>query len=296
MSPEYDTNRSLLKRFDLGAFVAGSPFEWTSGEVVALGLRNMVGFTRNAAGRMYGVINGLDDLMYGGEDIHLDNPGDDVVLLEPGLMHGYPYCFTAAHVELDNGMVTAGTQLVSATDPEAPDPNFDNPHDDAWCAENSEPPVTFLVPHSAPLDITFHDGKVGNLPREWRQGAFVALHGSWNTEPSVGHQVVYVPFDDAGRAPMPKAAVDGTSFPFTVVFGGGTADAHVDGAWGWDLLDLPSGVGPVGEEPVRPVGVAISPVDGALYVSSDNASVIGGANSVQQGAIYRIGLDRSAGY
>jgi glucose/arabinose dehydrogenase len=296
MSPEYDTNRSLLKRFDLGAFVAGSPFEWTSGEVVALGLRNMVGFTRNAAGRMYGVINGLDDLMYGGEDIHLDNPGDDVVLLEPGLMHGYPYCFTAAHVELDNGMVTAGTQLVSATDPEAPDPNFDNPHDDAWCAENSEPPVTFLVPHSAPLDITFHDGKVGNLPREWRQGAFVALHGSWNTEPSVGHQVVYVPFDDAGRAPMPEAAVDGTSFPFTVVFGGGTADAHVDGAWGWDLLDLPSGVGPVGEEPVRPVGVAISPVDGALYVSSDNASVIGGANSVQQGAIYRIGLDRSAGY
>jgi len=294
MSPELDTNRSLLKRFDLGAFVSGSPFEWASGEIITLGLRNMVGFTRNAAGRMYGVVNGLDDLMYGGEDIHQDNPGDDVVLLEPGVTHGYPYCFTAAHVELENGMVTAGTQLVSATNPEAPDPDFDNPHDDAWCADNSEPPVTFLVPHSAPLDITFHDGIEGNLPREWRNGAFVALHGSWNTEPSVGHQVVFIPFDDQGRAPMPSAELEGTSYPFTVVFGGGTAAAHQDGIWGWSRTL--EGIGPMGEDPVRPVGVAISPVDGALYVSSDNASVFQGQESAEQGAIYRIGLDRSAGY
>jgi glucose/arabinose dehydrogenase len=289
MSPEYDTNRSLLKRFPLADFVAGAPFEWSSGEIVALGLRNMVGFTQNASGRMYGVINGMDDIMYGGEDVHLDNPGDDIVLLEPGLEHGYPYCFTAAHIELENGMVTAGTQLAAATDPEAPDPNFDNPHDDTWCAENSSPPTTFVVPHSAPLDIAFHDGVEGNLPREWQNGAFVALHGSWDTEPSVGHQVLFVPFDEDGRAPMPEANLDGTSYPFTVVFGGGNATEHMDGIWGW-------GVDPVGENPVRPVGVAISPVDGALYVSSDNASIFGGMDAPEQGAIYRIGLDRGAGY
>jgi glucose/arabinose dehydrogenase len=290
MSPEYDTNRSVLKRFRLADFVPGSPFEWSSGEIVALGIRNMVGFTENARGRMYGVINGIDDLMYGGVDIHQDNPGDDIVFIEPGLQHGYPYCFTAAHVELASGMVAAGTQLVSATDPESPDPDFENPHDDAWCAANSEPPATFLVPHSAPLDIAFHDGVEGNLPREWRNGAFVALHGSWNTEPSVGHQVLYVPFDEDGRAPMPEASLDGTSYPFTVVFGGGDSSRPRDGIWGW-------GVPFLGENPVRPVGVAISPIDGALYVSSDNASIFGsGETAPKEGAIYRIGLDRSAGY
>ncbi|HEX6766599.1 MAG TPA: hypothetical protein VF103_13995, partial [Polyangiaceae bacterium] len=164
MSPDYDTNRAVLKRFRLSDFTPGTPLEWSNGEIIARGIRNMVGFKQNAAGRMYGVINGMDDLTYGGADVHLDNPGDDVVLLEPGLEHGYPYCFTAAHIELDNGMVTAGTQLVSATDPAAPDPDFVNPHDDAWCAANSEPPATFVVPHSAPLDIVFHDGLEGNLP------------------------------------------------------------------------------------------------------------------------------------
>jgi len=57
---------------------------------------------------------------------------------------------------------------------------------------------------------------------------------------------------------------------------------------------LGDGIAPMGEDPVRPVGMAISPVDGALYVSSDNASVLGGQESIEQGAIYRIGLDRSA--
>ena len=290
MSPDYDTNRAVLKRFPLADF-DGTPFDWADGEVVARGLRNMVGFTRNAAGRMYGVINGMDDLMYAGEDVHLDNPGDDLVLLEPGLEHGYPYCFTSAHIELENGMIAAGTQLVSATDPSAPDPDFVNPHDDAWCAQNSQPPVTFMVPHSAPLDITFNDGLEGNLPSEWRNGAFVAVHGSWDTEPSVGHQVLYIPFDENGRAPMPTARPEGTSYPFTVVFGGGNATAHKDGIWGWGSTLT------IGEDPVRPVSVAISPVDGALYVSSDNGSVaFSGVTPPRQGSIYRIGLDRSAGY
>jgi glucose/arabinose dehydrogenase len=288
-APEYDTNRAVLKRFRLADYAPGVPFQWTDGEVIARGIRNMVGYTQNAKGRMYGVVNGLDDLMYGGVDVHQNNPGDDIVRIEPGLEHGYPFCFTAANIELENGMVTAGTQLVSATDPSAPDPNFTNPHDDTWCAENSEPPVTFVVPHSAPLDITFNDGKEGNLPKEWRNGAFVALHGSWDTSPSVGHEVLFIPFDEDGRAPMPEAKVEGTEFPFTVVFGGGNAAEHRDGIWGWGIMGL-------GEDPVRPVSVAISPIDGALYVSSDNGSLAFGRNTPKQGAIYRIGLDRHAGY
>ena len=76
---------------------------------------------------------------------------------------------------------------------------------------------------------------------------------------------------------MPRADSDGTTFPHEVVFGG----AQGDGEWGWAS-------GADGEYPVRPVGLAISPVDGALYVSSDNAPVIMGCESAYQGVIYRI--------
>jgi glucose/arabinose dehydrogenase len=284
-SPDYDLNRSVLKRFNLANFSANAPFQWTAGEVFAAGLRNMVGFTRNAAGRMYGVVNGMDNLMYGGEDVHLNNPGDELVRLVQGGRHGYPYCFTAQHILQGTTPVGAGTQLVSATDPTAPDPDFVNPRDQAWCTANSTPPVTFLPAHSAPLDITFFDGPSGNLPAAWQGGAFVALHGSWNTMPSIGHSVVFIPFDSAGNAPMPIAEVDETDFPYTVVFGGGQGSTHDDGIWGWSA-------GGAGEDPVRPVGVAVSPVDGALYVSSDNGTVFGGPMSPLQGAIYRIGLSR----
>jgi hypothetical protein len=75
-----------------------------------------------------------------------------------------------------------------------------------------------------------------------------------------------------------------TTFPYEVVFGGGRAGKPVDGPWSWHA-------GGAGEAVVRPVGVAISPFDGALYVSSDDS---GGArqSSAPNGAIYRIGLAR----
>ena len=51
-----------------------------------------------------------------------------------------------------------------------------------------------------------------------------------------------------------------------------------------------------GEPVVRPVGVAISPIDGALYVASDDQAVADQpgklGNGVGDGAIYRIGVKR----
>lgn len=270
-SPDYDANRSVLKRFRLADFTPGTPFSWSAGTPYVRGIRNMVGFTRNQSGRMYGVINGMDDVTYQNQDVHLDNPGEDLVSLQANEAHGYPYCFTAAHIVTSGGVVAAGSQLAGSTS------DFTNPHNDAWCAANSVPPVTFLPAHAAPLDLTFFDNALprGGLPESFRGGAFVSLHGSWNTSPSVGHQVVWVPFDAAGGAPMPIASTTGTTFPFTVVFGGGTATAPAAGSWGWQS-------GSNGESPVRPVGVAVSPTDGALYVSSDNSTGAG------QGSIYRI--------
>lgn len=264
-TPEYDTDRSLLKRFDLSQF-DGAPFAWTDGEPFAIGLRNMVGFTRAAGGELFGVVNGIDDLEYGGQDVHVDNPGEALVQLEQGNAYGYPFCFTAQNVSTDSGPIPPGTQLATQTD------GFENPRDDAWCAESSTPPVTFLPAHTAPLDITFFEaGAVEALPRDWLGGAFVSLHGSWNTMPSVGYAVVHVPFG-GGQPTMPQSAATPPVFPFSVVLGGGSSAGPVDGSWGWSS-------GEYGEETVRPVGVAVSPLDGALYISSDSS-----------GVLYRVGV------
>jgi glucose/arabinose dehydrogenase len=175
-------------------------------------------------------------------------------------------------------MLRAGTQLASDVRTEPKDPPFQNPHDDAWCAANSTEPLTFFPAHSAPLDILFVSN-AWSLPLEWEGSALVALHGSWDTTPSVGHQVVRVAPAEDGSMPMPQADTERTTFSHEVIFGG----ADGDGVWGWAS-------GSDGEYPVRPVGLAISPVDGALYVSSDNAPVLLGGDSSEQGAIYRIAL------
>ena len=265
MAPEYDTDRSLLKRFKLADFKSGSPFAWSSGEAYSVGLRNMVGFTRNAAGKMFGVVNGLDNVRYQNADVHDDNPGEQIVELGQGKKFGYPFCYTAQRIVRSGAVLEAGTQVA----------NQDFPgHDDAWCAQNSDKPATFVQAHSAPLDLTFFDSApAGGLPEKWRNGAFVALHGSWDRGVTTGYKVVWIPFDASGKAPMPTSTATETTFPYETVFGGGTAAGPHDGLWSWSE-------GSAGESP-RPVGVAISPLDGALYVSSDSG-----------GMIYRVGLQR----
>jgi glucose/arabinose dehydrogenase len=263
----YDTTRSLLRRFDLSKFTPGTPFQWASGEIYSQGLRNMVGYTRNAAGRMYGVVNGLDDIHYQNQNVHNDNPGEQLVGLGMGKHFGYPFCFTAQRVVVNNNVVAPLTQLVNQDYPI-------NGVDDNWCATNSDKPATFFQAHSAPLDITFFDTQpMGGLPEKWRGGAFVAFHGSWDRQPATGYKVVWVPFDMAGNSPAPQSTTMTTMFPYEVVLGGGTNAGDQDGPWNWSANGM-------GENP-RPVSVAIGPVDGALYISSDSG-----------GYIYRVGIQK----
>ncbi|MEO8900643.1 MAG: hypothetical protein ABI488_03305 [Polyangiaceae bacterium] len=287
--PAYDTERSVMKRFDLAKFTPGKPFQWKDGEVFVSGVRNVTGFTRNAAGRMVGVLSGIDDLRYQGEDIHADNPGEEIVSLEKNKAYGYPFCFAAARVTRGNLLVPPGTKLhaewasqnplVSATGSGV---------DDSWCGEHADPPLTFMQAHSSPLGITFFDGPNGALPARYRGGAFVALHGSWDRTPSTGYKVIWVPFDAEGNAKLPYSTAETTTYPYEVVFGGGASGVAHDGAWAWSA-------GALGESPVRPVGVAISPIDGALYISSDNGTVPlkRSSNNDAQGNLYRVGLIRA---
>jgi len=272
---DYDTKRAVIKRFTLSRFDPGRPFDWSEGEIVVLGVRNVVGFARDGRDVTWGVVNGIDDLRYQGRDIHADNPGEDVIRIEAGATNGFPFCFTAQHVVRDGVLVSPGTRLQASP-----------AKSDAWCAENTTPPASFVHAHSAPLDIAFFEAPAGVLPSRWKHGAFIALHGSWDRNPPTGYKVVWLPFDADGKPPMPTSTPTSTSFPYEVVFGGGRDGLPSDGPWAWHANGAGEGI-------VRPVGVTISPFDGALYVSSDNGGVSGrSSGSPPNGAIYRIGLAR----
>ena len=265
---EYDTTRSLIRRFDLSKLDPTKPFEWLTGEIVTSGLRNANGFRRNeTTKKIYAVVNGLDNVTHKGVDVHQDNPGEQVLEIAAGKKYGYPFCYTAQRVVDGTNVMVPGTQLANA--------DYANPHDDAWCAANSAPPTTFIQAHSAPLDITFFDTQpTGNLPEKYRGGAFVALHGSWDRTAATGYKVIWIPFNTDGTAPMPTSTKDTTTFPYEVVFGGADDKGQPqDGDWQWVANGASDGP--------RPSGVAISPIDGALYIAADTP-----------GSIYRVGVTK----
>jgi glucose/arabinose dehydrogenase len=97
-----------------------------------------------------------------------------------------------------------------------------------------------LGAHVAALGLTFSDGAL--LPQEYRGGAFVGLHGSWNRKPMSGYKVIYVPF--SGGKPAGQ--------PLDVLTGFVNADGEAQG---------------------RPVGVAMDKA-GALLVADDVGNTI----------------------
>ena len=55
-------------------------------------------------------------------------------------------------------------------------------------------PDVLLQPHSAPLGIAFYNSS--RFPAKYRDGAFVAMHGSWNRSKRTGYKVVRLVFDN----------------------------------------------------------------------------------------------------
>jgi glucose/arabinose dehydrogenase len=142
---------------------------------------------------------------------------------------------------------------------------------------------TLLPAHTAPLDIIFNDGPMMDVLATYTNGAFVTLHGSWDRPTPMGYEVVFLPRDANGRFQMPTIDCNGQlSFSYKVIFGGGTSTTPSEAPWGWSNMGI-------GETLVRPVGMAINPLDGSLWVTSDNAPVfMRQTAAIGQGALYRI--------
>lgn len=232
-----DASRAGIRRFPI-ADLGDGEIDFGTGEWFASGLRNEVGLTFDARGRLWGVENGRDNLTrddFSPTDIHEDNPAEELNLFsEPGLFYGYPYCWSEYLLPGDEGM-GPGTQWA--------DPFFvdDGTHDDAWCQnpDNVVPPALAMQGHSAPLGLLFYPG--GSFPAEYTDDVIITFHGSWNRDEPTGYKVMRVRMSDGmpSSDPEPLLEFDG--------------DGDIGDGW-----------------PHRPVGLATLP-GGLLLVTSDNS-------------------------
>jgi glucose/arabinose dehydrogenase len=104
--------------------------------------------------------------------------------------------------------------------------------------KNFAPPALELPAHVASLGMRFYTGRA--FPEKYRQGIFIAEHGSWNRSHKIGYRVTFVPIQNgepAGYETFAEGWLQG------------------ERAWG------------------RPVDVLVMP-DGSMLVSDDYAGAI----------------------
>lgn len=181
--------RSQIRRFTLPAAIPSGGLEWMSGELIASGMRNESGIFVDADDRIWGVENGRDNLEDDdlGGDIHNDNPGEEINLID-GVgtkFYGYPLCYSEFMIGSGGG--GRGTQWADQTLPQALQKT------DAFCKDTREvrPPAFLLPAHWAPLGVIRYTGR--SLPMTG--DLIVGAHGSWNRAPATGRVVARVRFE-----------------------------------------------------------------------------------------------------
>jgi glucose/arabinose dehydrogenase len=142
----------------------------------ASGMRNPNGLAfEPQTGALWTVVNERDEL---GSDL----VPDYLTAVKEGAFYGWPYSYWGQHVDT---RVPANPQMVDKAI--APDYALGN--------------------HVAPLGLAFYQGSL--LPQQYRGGAFIGEHGSWNRKPLSGYKVVFLPFADGNPAGLPVDVLTG---------------------------------------------------------------------------------------
>lgn len=179
----------------------------------ATGLRNPVGIAfKPGTNDLFTVVNERDGL---GDQL----VPDYLTAVRGGGFYGWPYAYLGNH----------------------PQPDFAGKRPDL-VAKAILPDLLFQA-HSAPLGLVFGDAT--RFPDRYRQGAFVALHGSWNRSDPTGYAVAFVPFENGKPAGAYETFATGFLMP-------GSGDRAR--AWG------------------RPSGLAVGK-DGSLLIADDFGAV-----------------------
>jgi glucose/arabinose dehydrogenase/mono/diheme cytochrome c family protein len=195
----------------------------------ATGIRNGEGFGFDSAGRIFVTQHGRDQLYENWPGLYTsvegqNEPAEELMQLQSGGDYGWPECY----YDYDQKKLVL-----------APEYGGDGGKSVGVCAQKLAPVAAFPA-HWAPNDLLIYEGS--EFPSAYKDGAFLAFHGSWNRAPAPqgGYNVVFQPMA-GGKA----------SGPF-VVFANGFA----------------GGVKEPGRAAHRPTGLATGP-DGALYISDD---------------------------
>lgn len=205
---------------------------YADGVRYATGLRNVVGLDWNTqVNDLYLMQHGRDMLFQFYPELFdqkegAENPAEEFFRVKKGADCGWPYCY------FDNGKKK---KLLN--------PEYGGDRVKEEICAGKEKSIVQFPGHMAPNALLFYTGK--QFPEKYRNGAFIAFHGSWNRtpEPQAGYFVVFVPMKNG----MPDGPWE--------VFADGFAGENINRAQ------------------YRPCGLAQG-ADGSLYVSDDNKGTI----------------------
>ncbi len=158
---------------------------YPQGERYATGIRNVVGLDWNTQNNhLYVVQHGRDQLNYLYPDKFNDEknanlPAEELFMLKKGSDCGWPYCYYDPQ------------QKKKVLGPEYGGDGIRQGN----CAGKEQPLMAFPA-HWAPNAMLFYTGTM--FPPKYRNGAFIAFHGSWNRSPykQSGYNVIFVPFSN----------------------------------------------------------------------------------------------------
>lgn len=205
---------------------------YAQGVHYSTGSRNLVGLDWNSSvNQLFAMQHGRDQLSDLFPDLYNTDqsanlPGEEFLEIKKGSDFGWPYCY---YDELQNKKVLG------------PEYGGDGKKI-GRCADKTQPIMAFPA-HWAPNALLFYTGKM--FPEKYRNGAFIAFHGSWNRSPEnqAGYKVVFVPFKNGKPS--------------------GKYEVFADGFMGTESIKGP------GQAMYRPCGLAEGP-DGAIYISDDS--------------------------
>ncbi|MEO6730080.1 MAG: PQQ-dependent sugar dehydrogenase [Ferruginibacter sp.] len=205
---------------------------YSTGIRYATGLRNVVGLDwNNEVNDLYVMQHGRDQLYQNYPDLFdekagAENPAEEMFRIKKGADCGWPYCY------FDNDKKL---KLLN--------PEYGGNRVKTGPCEGKEKSILQFPGHLGPNALLFYTGT--KFPARYRNGAFIAFHGSWNRspQPQAGYFVVFVPFKNGA----PSGAWE--------IFANGFAGANINKA------------------KYRPCGLAQAP-DGSLFVSEDNNGTV----------------------
>ena len=203
--------------------------QMADGKRFASGIRNSIAIAWNSStNKLYVVQHGRDQLaqlypkLYT-EEQGADLPAEEFIQLNDGDFFGWPYCY---YDQIRKEKVLA--------------PEYGGDGNAIGRCSDAKTPIMGFPGHYAPNALLFYTGNM--FPDRYRNGAFIAFHGSWNRAPleQKGYMVAFVPFSNG----LPAGDME--------VFADGFAGVKV-------IVNVTDAV-------YRPTGLAQGP-DGSLYVA-----------------------------